>query len=78
MIDANYVVKYFEPGDQVRVIDGKYKGETGIVVNADGSFANIAFTQNNREIKIFANHLKLKSEIDQGTISGFIDKKKLT
>ena len=63
-LSAEYVVKYFEPGDQVRVIDGKFKGETGIVISLDGSFASIALTQNNREIKIFANNLKLKSELD--------------
>lgn len=43
-IEASFVVKYFEPGDQVRVIDGKYKGETGIIVNTEGSYANIALT----------------------------------
>jgi len=46
------------------VVDGKYKGETGMVVTLENSFANIALTQNSREVKIFANHLKLKSEID--------------
>jgi transcription elongation factor len=48
----------------VRVVEGKYKGETGIVVSIDKGYANIALAQNNREIKIFANYLKLKSEID--------------
>lgn len=41
-----------------------YKGETGIVVNTEGNYANIALAQGNREIKIFSNYLKLKSEID--------------
>jgi len=30
-ISQLHIVKYFEQGDQVRVIDGKYKGETGMV-----------------------------------------------
>lgn len=77
-LNSDFVVKYFEPGDQIRVIDGKFKGETGIVVSIEGSFANIALTQNNREIKIFANNLKLKSEIDQGLMNGLIDKKKVS
>jgi hypothetical protein len=47
-------------------------------VSTDGSYANIALAQNNREIKIFANQLKLKSEIDQSIISGFIDKRKMS
>ena len=41
-LDASFVVKYFEAGDQVRVVDGKYKGETGIIVSNEGSFCNIA------------------------------------
>jgi transcription elongation factor SPT5 len=28
-VDVSMVSKYFEPGDQVRVIEAKYKGETG-------------------------------------------------
>ena len=71
-------MKYFEPGDHVRIIDGKFKGETGIVISIEGNHANIALTQNNREIRIFANNLKLKSEIDSGLMTGFIDKKKAT
>lgn len=43
-LNADFVVKYFEPGDKVRVIDGKFKGETGIVVSIEGSYANIALT----------------------------------
>ena len=41
-VDATFVVKYFEPGDDVRVIEGKYKGETGIVTSLNGKFAHIA------------------------------------
>lgn len=31
-LEVKNVVKYFEPGDYVRVIDGKYRGETGLVI----------------------------------------------
>lgn len=34
-VEASHVVKYFEPGDQVRILDGKYKGETGIVIGSE-------------------------------------------
>ena len=33
-VEASIVTKYFEPGDQVRVVDGKYKGETGIIISS--------------------------------------------
>lgn len=69
-LEASQVVKYFEPGDEVRVIDGKYKGESGIVVSAETdeagvAKANVSLGQSRKEIKIFTNNLKFKSEIDQ-------------
>jgi ribosomal protein L21E len=41
-----------------------YKGETGIVTKLEGKSAYIALHQSNREIKIYSNNLKLKSELD--------------
>jgi len=35
------VTKYFEPGDLVRITEGKYKGETGQVIEIEGNKANI-------------------------------------
>jgi len=35
-------VKYFGAGDDVRVIEGKYKGETGLVTKVDGSYVFIS------------------------------------
>ena len=35
-LEKAFVVKFFEPGDDVRVIDGQYKGETGLVTKIDG------------------------------------------
>jgi transcription elongation factor len=35
-IDAANVCKYFEPGDLVRIIEAKYKGETGQVLDVEG------------------------------------------
>lgn len=40
--DVANVVKFFEPGDDVRVIEGKYKGETGLVTKIDGGSAYIS------------------------------------
>ena len=28
-VDISHVSKYFEPGDMVRITEGKYRGETG-------------------------------------------------
>ena len=65
-LQSEFMVKYFEPGDQIRVIEGKYKGETGIVVSIESRLVSLALAQTNREVKIFANYLKLRSEIDTG------------
>lgn len=84
-LEVKNVVKYFEPGDYVRVIDGKYRGETGLVITSDTTdegvvFSNIALTQSHREIKVRANNLKIKTEIEQSAASGnsafFMDKAK--
>ena len=70
------MTKYFEPGDDVRVIDGKYKGETGTVTKLEGKTAYIALDQSNREIRLYANNLKLKTELDQNSLPALMDKKK--
>jgi transcription elongation factor len=58
------ITKYFEPGDAVRVIDGNYKGETGLVTSHVDRYTLVVLDQTNKELKILSNHLKLKSEID--------------
>ena len=71
----------------MRILDGKHKGETGIVVKSETTpngkiaFARVVLVQSNREIKVFTNNLKLKSDIEQtgGSISAsdlIIDKSK--
>lgn len=55
----------------MRIIDGKNAGETGIVIKTEtydqGTFANIILAQSKKEIRVFTNNLKLKSEIEQST-----------
>lgn len=36
IIDVGSICKYFEPSDQVRVTEGKYKGDTGRVIDVNG------------------------------------------
>lgn len=61
------LTKYFEPGDLVRVTEGKYKGDTGQVIDIDNKTTKVAVVldQSQQEIPIFANQLKLKSDTDQ-------------
>lgn len=60
-----HVSKYFEPGDLIRITEGKYRGETGQVMDVDGNKVSMVLDQSQLEIRIFANHLKLKSDTDQ-------------
>lgn len=74
-LEVKNVVKYFEPGDHVRVIDGRYAGETGIVISSETNdkdvvFSNIALLQSHREIKVRASNLKIKTEIEQNAANG--------
>lgn len=64
-LDLNLVSKYFEPSDLVRVTEGKYKGETGQVIDIDGPKVSLKLDQSQLELRILANHLKLKSDTDQ-------------
>lgn len=41
-----------------------------------GKSAYIALDQSNREIKIYANNLKLKTELDQNSLPALMDSKK--
>jgi len=60
----------------VRVIEGKYKGETGLVTDFLERYALVSLDLASKEIKIFTNHLKLKSEIDSNLFSNMKDGKK--
>ncbi len=63
-VDVSMVTKYFEPGDMVRIIEGKYKGETGQVIDVEDLKASVVLDVSSQEIKIYTNYLKLKSETD--------------
>ena len=65
-VDISILTKYFEPGDLVRVTEGKYKGDTGQVLYIEeNKRVSVVLDQTQQEIKILANQLKLKSDTDQ-------------
>jgi len=73
-----FVEKYFEEGDMVRIIQGTYKGETGVITEVgvlhsevktktdiDKSIhPTIRLDKTQREMKVNKIHLKLKGEHD--------------
>ena len=68
-VDIDMVAKYFEPGDFVRILEGKYKGETGQVIDIEDGKLSMLLESSQQEIKIYTNHLKLKSDTDTQHIS---------
>jgi transcription elongation factor SPT5 len=56
-IDISMLTKYFEPGDLVRVTEGKYKGDTGQVIDVDpkNNSVSVVLDQSQQEIRIIAN-----------------------
>ena len=63
------VSKYSEPGDMVRIIEAKYKGETGQVIDVDDHKVSVVLDVSQQEIKIFTNYLKLKSDTDTNLVA---------
>lgn len=41
-LELSYITKFFQIGDQVKILEGKYKGETGLITNIEEAFAFIA------------------------------------
>ena len=73
-VEVSMVSKYFEPGDMVRIIEAKYKGETGQVIDVEGSKVSVVLDVSQQEIKIYANYLKLKSETDTNLVAALNQK----
>ena len=70
-IERKLVVKYFEQGDAVRIIDGKYQGETGVVMNVDDNNVlnpTVKIDSTQRELQINTNNLKSGKGTDKNDI----------
>ena len=69
-ISKTVVVKYFEQGDMVKIIDGRYIGETAIVVKVgeDKTMPLIRLDDTNREIHLSTNQLKMMNDKEKDDI----------
>lgn len=70
-LDRSLVVKYFEKGDRVRVVEGKYIGEVGIVVHVDDenvSVPRVKLERTDIEVSLSTNILKARSDRDADDI----------
>lgn len=58
--------KYFEIGDHVKVIEGRYSGITGMVVSSKDNIVDFISDVNRSVVTVLANDLKLSEEISSG------------
>mmetsp|Transcript_40835 Transcript_40835/g.102798 ORF Transcript_40835/g.102798 Transcript_40835/m.102798 type:complete len:780 (-) Transcript_40835:158-2497(-) len=62
------LAKYFKVGDHVRVLSGRFKGETGMVVKIQANIAVLFTDNNNKEAKVLVHDLQLCSEVATGIL----------
>ena len=65
------IVKYVEQGDFVKIVEGKYKGATGLVMKVDPNSVTtptIKIDSNMREVQISTKHLKLSNNRDKDDV----------
>jgi transcription elongation factor SPT5 len=74
-VETSFVSKYFEPGDMIRVVEGKYKGDTGKVIGVDEKSASVMLDVSQQEIKIRPDFLKLKNDSDMNLVAALNVKK---
>ena len=66
------LVKFFNAGDHVKVIGGRFAGTTGMVVASQDSTADVISDATKKVIKVLCNDLKLSDEIASANTSGSI------
>lgn len=64
--------KNFSIGEHVRVVNGQYIGETGLVVEISGNTALIIADGSRKSIEVFTNYLRLATEATVGSVNSSI------
>ncbi|PRP82026.1 transcription elongation factor SPT5-like [Planoprotostelium fungivorum] len=65
---ADQLVKWFKNGDQVKVMSGKYNGETGLVVKAEGLKLTLFSNASSNEIEVLAADVQKCTDVATGTV----------
>eukprot|EP00055_Hartaetosiga_balthica_P001894 m.2194 g.2194 ORF g.2194 m.2194 type:complete len:1003 (+) comp1734_c0_seq1:78-3086(+) len=61
--------KFFKTSDQVKVMSGRYEGETGLVLQVTVDFVSIMSDLSQREIKVLPEQLEHTTKVDSGRMS---------
>jgi len=62
----NEVCKYFENGDHVKVINGRYNGQTGLVLATDEESVKLLGDISKDHFTVLAQDLQLTDEVALG------------
>ena len=66
----SHIMKWFKAGDHVKIVGGRYSGETGTVVHVEKAgrkYVSVIMTDNGcKEIKVFVSHLRETTEVSLG------------
>jgi len=63
---ADKLAKYFKIGDHVKVISGKYKGETGLILRVDNNIVTLLSDLTKKEMRVLAQDIKKAAEVASG------------
>ncbi|KAH7036501.1 hypothetical protein BKA57DRAFT_540026 [Linnemannia elongata] len=59
--------KLFKEGDHVKVVNGKYKDETGLIIKIEDSVVTIVTDLNVKDIQVFSKDLQMAANVATGT-----------
>ncbi|KAI3411952.1 hypothetical protein GPALN_002008 [Globodera pallida] len=65
-LNASELRKYFKPGDHVRVIGGRYEGDTGLIVRVEDNVVIMLSDLTMGEMKILPKDVQLCAEVATG------------
>eukprot|EP01090_Pellita_catalonica_P006455 TRINITY_DN1667_c0_g2_i1.p1 TRINITY_DN1667_c0_g2~~TRINITY_DN1667_c0_g2_i1.p1 ORF type:complete len:622 (+),score=97.82 TRINITY_DN1667_c0_g2_i1:1344-3209(+) len=65
---ADQLVKYFEVGAHVKVISGRYKGETGLIIRLEGNIAILFSDLNMKELQVLTADIQECAEVASGNV----------
>ena len=67
--EENELEKYFQPGDHVKVIEGKHKGETGLITKIEDHIVHILSDENKQnQIYVLKQDIQESTEVSVGKL----------
>ncbi len=66
VVDAGDLQKFFSAGDHVKILTGKFEGETGMIVKVEDDTATVLSDSESKEMKVFVSDIQECSEVSIG------------